>query len=197
MADTLSRPLKPALTYEEQIERLSHVHNLSIQDSKLAKEILEKVNYYRLSAYGIGLKKNSDSEQYRDGITLEHIFRLYCFDSQFRNNIVHIVEQIEIQLRAQIAYQLAIQYGPDGYMDAANFADKKNGRGASVHEYVLKHFREEVKRDTGLPFVKHHIKVYGGRFPIWVAIELMTFGFCAWWKSAIFVHITTDCIICR
>lgn len=168
--------LKPALTYEQQINRLVQVHNLSIINPDSARKILEKVNYYRLSAYGIGLKKKGDPERYQDGVTLNRIFRLYCFDSQFRNNIIHTVEQIEIQLRSQIADQLAIQYGPDGYMDVNNFDDKKNSRGNSVHECLIEHFQDEVRRNKTLPFVKHHIETYGGRFPIWAAVELMTFG---------------------
>ena len=45
----------------------------------VAFEILKKVNYYRLSAYGIGLKQKDDKERYVDGISLEHIYRLALF----------------------------------------------------------------------------------------------------------------------
>ena len=121
MSTEISHPLKPALTFEQQIERLKTVHNLTIMHEDSALKILEKVNYYRLSAYGIGLKKAANSEEYRDDITLEHIFRLYCFDSEFRNDIIHVVEQLEVQLRTQITYCLSIKYGPEGYSDVRNF----------------------------------------------------------------------------
>lgn len=49
--------LKRALTYEDQINKLIHDHKLIITNESYAKEILKKVNYYRLSGYGIGLKK--------------------------------------------------------------------------------------------------------------------------------------------
>lgn len=170
-----TQALKPALSYNQQIERLKTVHNLTISDEKSALQILEKVNYYRLSAYGIGLKKNSNPEEYRDDITLEHIFRLYCFDSEFRNDIVHIVEQLEIQLRAQISHCLAIKYGPEGYTDVFNFNDIYRD-GKSVHSTVMDSFKKEVRHCKNLPFVKHHQEKYGGHFPIWAAVELMTFG---------------------
>lgn len=144
------------------------------EDSAL--KILEKVNYYRLSAYGIGLKKDANSEEYRDDITLEHIFCLYCFDSEFRNDIIHIVEQLEVQLRTQISYCLSIKYGPEGYVDVRNFNDKKNRNGKSVHGTIMDSFKNEVKHCKNLPFVKHHQDVYDGHFPIWAAVELMTFG---------------------
>lgn len=93
--------LKPALSYDEQIDRLKNVHNLLIPDEKIALEILMRVNYYRLSAYGIGLVKKDDREKFVDGISLEHIYRLYEFDSIFRNNLIHVIEQLEIQLRTR------------------------------------------------------------------------------------------------
>lgn len=153
MTASIPQPLKPALTYEQQIDRLKTVHKLTISDEAAALRILEKVNYYRLSAYGIGLKKASNSEEYRDDITLEHVFRLYCFDSEFRNDIIHIVEQLEIQFRTQISYCLAIKYGPEGYTDVRNFNDKHNHEGKSIHSKIMESFKSEVlhsKWDTHL-----------------------------------------------
>ena len=144
MSTSISQPLKPALTYNQQIERLKVIHKLTISDDALALRILAQVNYYRLSAYGIGLKKASTPEEYRDDITLEHIFRLYCFDSEFRNNIIHIVEQLEIMLRTRISYYLGITYGPEGYTDVRNFIDKQDRQGQSIHSKIM----ESLKRDT-------------------------------------------------
>lgn len=53
MSTVISHPLKPALTFEQQIEHLKTVHNLTIMHEDSALKILEKVNYYRLSAYGL------------------------------------------------------------------------------------------------------------------------------------------------
>ncbi len=41
--------LKPALTYNQQIDRLVHIHNLTITQRETAISILKRVNYYRLS----------------------------------------------------------------------------------------------------------------------------------------------------
>ena len=67
--------LKKALTIEEQIDRLKNVHNLLINDDEEAAEILKTVNYYRLSAYGIGLTKKNNREEYTDGTSLSDIYR--------------------------------------------------------------------------------------------------------------------------
>lgn len=168
--------LKPALTYDEQIDRLKNVHNLLISDEKIALEILMRVNYYRLSAYGIGLVKKDDREKFVDGISLEHIYRLYEFDSIFRNNLIHVIEQLEIQLRTQISNYLALKYGSEGYMDPRNFTEKKTKDGSLVYDSVIKSFNKECDHQKKAPFVRHHIEKYEGHFPIWVAIELFTFG---------------------
>ncbi len=63
-----------------------------------------------------------------------------------------------------------------GYLDSKNFADRTDAKGNSVLEKILEEFKSMVERNKGLPFVKHHINKYGGLFPIWVAVELFTFG---------------------
>ena len=40
-------------------------------------------------------------------------------------------------------------------------------------------FKIEVRRQGDLPFVRHHKVKYGGQFPIWVAVELFSFGMLA------------------
>ena len=168
--------LKPALTYDRQIDRLKNVHNLSISDDAAALEILKKVNYYRLSAYGLGLSQKDDKEKYIDGISLEHIYRLYEFDSIFRNILIHVIEQLEIQLRTQISNFLALKYGSEGYVDPAHFTEKKTKNGEPVHTTVMESFNKEREHQKNAPFVKHHMAKYEGHFPVWVAVELFTFG---------------------
>lgn len=168
--------VKSPLTYEEQIRRLKEFHKLSIDDKEEAVQILKKINYYRLSGYGIGLTMPDDKDKYRQGISLNHLYQLYTFDSELKNLLSLVIEQIEIQFRANISYHLAIKYGALGYCDSKNFADRTDSKGNSVFEKILEEFKSMVERNKGLPFVKHHINKYGGQFPIWVAVELFTFG---------------------
>lgn len=168
--------LKTALNYEDQITKLKVDHNLKIKDEVYAMEILKKVNYYRLSGYGIGLKKDNNKEHYKDHVTIEHLFNLYCFDSQFKNNLIRTIEQIEIELRTQIAYHLAITYGSDALMHAEHFIHKTNKRGQTIYSIINENLSNEVNRQKNKPFVKHHLRKYDGKFPIWVSVELMSFG---------------------
>ena len=168
--------LKPALTYNQQIAKLVNDHHLKISDTKFAEKILMRVNYYRLSGYGIGLKKPNNGEYYQDTITIEQLFNLYCFDSQFKNDLMRTIEQIEIELRTQIAYCLSIKYGPEVLMNEANFIYKTNKQGQSIYSIIINNLNKEIERQKNKPLVKHHIEKYDRQFPIWVSVELMSFG---------------------
>lgn len=174
--EVLVMELKPALTYEQQILRLRNTHNLTIEDEDRAIEILKRVTYYRLTGYGLGQTKPLNKEEYVDGTTLEQIYQLYKFDSAFRNLLIHVIEQIEIKLRAQLANYIALKYGPEGYVDRANFIPKQNKQGDFIHDWLMISFAKEKRRQKNAPFVKHHNDKYEGRFPIWVAVEMFTFG---------------------
>ncbi len=168
--------LKNALSYEQQIERLKTVHNLIIEDVDEAFDILKSINYYRLSAYGIGLKKNGDSEEYKDGISLNVLYRLYSFDSSLKNHLAQTIEQIEIKLRTQISYCIALKYGSEGYIDNSNFIQKTVKDGTDIHANIINGFKTECQRQKNTPMVKHHIEKYEGHFPVWAAVELFSFG---------------------
>lgn len=170
------KPLKQPLTYQEQIQRYRNNHALLVDDEQEAERILSRVNYYRLSAYGIGLKRADNNELYQPGVSLRQLYQLYCFDSQLRTMIMPMIEEIEIELRTKIAYHLALSYGAEGYMDVSNFADKRWKDGSSFHERTIQQFHAEVKRQHQMPCVQHHIETYGGHFPVWAAVELFSFG---------------------
>lgn len=172
-------PVKPARSYEEQLTRLSEIHDLTIGDPDRARYILSTVNYYRLTTYGKHLRQADDPEKFQPGVTLETLFGLYQFDMNLRHLLLPVLEFFEVQLRAKIAYQLAITYGSLGYMDAENFRAETLANGSSVHKNLMGKFKNEVKRQGALPFVRHHKIKYGGQFPIWAAVELFTFGMLA------------------
>ena len=59
-----------------------------MDDYDEAIRILKRVNYYRLSGYGVGLKEKDNREKYIEGTSLETIYRLYSFDSKFKKSSV-------------------------------------------------------------------------------------------------------------
>jgi abortive infection bacteriophage resistance protein len=160
--------VKPFLAYEAQIEKICS-RGCLIEDSDAAKTALSTMSYYRLSAYFLPFKQNDGN--YKQGTRFETICRIYEFDRKLRNILFAALARIEIFLRANLAYYHAEQYGPLGYKNVANY--RPNGHDHARFEDQIK---AEIKKNNKIPFVHHHNQKYGGQFPLWVVVELFTFG---------------------
>ncbi|MBQ4264432.1 MAG: Abi family protein [Clostridia bacterium] len=170
-------PVKPARSYEEQARRMSEVHNLEIGNTDRARHVLSTVNYYRLTTYGKHLRREDNPERFVDGVSLDDLYDLYQFDMGLRHQILPVLEFFEVQLRAKLSYHLAMTYGSTGYTNGANFKPDRQSQGS--HKSLMNKFRIEVDREDDLAFVRHHQTKYGGKFPIWAAVELFSFGMIA------------------
>ena len=169
---------KPPLNYEEQLEKLKK-RGCIINDDKKCISILESVNYYRLSAYFLPFKLNDGN--YKEGLSFERVFSIYEFDRKLHGILFNALEETEIFLRSKIAYFHAHKYGALGYMEKSNFykkSDDKNHKKKKkkFHKNFIENFKREIEKNKNILFVKHHIKNYGGEFPIWAASEMFTFG---------------------
>lgn len=140
---------------------------MSIPDDSQAEKVLKRINYYRLSAYMLTLKEDN---KFYDGVTFEDVYHIYEFDKRLRNMIVEIMEGIEIAFRTHIAYELAHKYGPLSYLDSVNF------RNSIYHQDMLRYIQDDIDQRQDELFIRHHIDNYDSNFPIWVVIEVMSFG---------------------
>lgn len=170
------QPLKKALTYDEQVQHLADSHGVSIPNRQAAVQILQSVNYYRLTGYGIGLEDKSTG-LYKEGTTIETLYSLYCFDSALRNILSPVIEDIEIRFRTAIAYYLGTTYGPECYRDRKYFDSWISGvTGEDMFDKFNRDVDDAIKKQAKKPFVAHHQSVYGGHFPIWVIVEALSLG---------------------
>lgn len=156
---------KEFLTIDEQIELLKS-RGLIIKNRETAVTVLQSINYYRLSGYTLTLRHN---DVFYSGVTLENVLELYSFDSCLRRLILDFTEEIEIEMRTHIAYHHAEIYGKLGYLDPRFYSN------SDYAVEFLKVLDIEIQRSKEV-FVKHYSDVYCGVFPIWVVIELISFG---------------------
>ncbi len=159
--------IKRPTTYKEQLEILKG-RGCIIKNEEYCECILSRVNYYRLSAYFLPFRDNNDN--YKCGTSVEQVFGIYDFDRKMRNLIFSAVEEIEIGLRAHVAYYHAHKYGAEGYTKPENFDPKHN------HKKFESLYLSEIENNKTAPFVKHHLEKYDGHFPIWVLVDLFSFG---------------------
>jgi len=161
------KPIKTSKTFKEQLEILKN-RGLIINDETSALIILKEINYYRLSGYMLSFKTEDDL--FLPNITFENIYSIYKLDKQLRLLLLDIIENIEIAFRTHISYHLAHKYGPVGYKNPKNFNEKK------FHNQFLLDLKENINKNKDKEFIEHHIKKYAGEFPIWVVVEILSFG---------------------
>ncbi len=159
--------VKRPTTYEEQAA-LIEVKGFHIEDLESCISFLNQANYYRLSAYFLPFRKKDGT--YIHGIKFNRIKHIYEFDSRIRSVVFQTIEQIEFYTRTQLSTQLALNYGALGYLEPTTYS--------THHDSVrfLEKIQTCISENKRTPVVQHHIKKYGGRFPIWVIIEFFSMG---------------------
>ena len=163
--------VKKFLTYDEQIQHLLDA-GLYIDDKISAKEVLSKVNYYRLiNAYSLDLySQRNPADRYKPNVTFNQIYDLYKFDIDLRHVLSELLESFEIYFRTKLAYYIGENLGPLGYLEKANFENEQ------YHLSFMADFNREKDNQKKSPIVKHHNSTYNGEMPIWVAVEILSFG---------------------
>lgn len=166
---------------------------MAIGDRQKALIYLERIGYYRLSAYWYPFRqfdivqdaksnklavKASDAF-HRDTHFLDAV-NLYLFDKKLRLLVLDALERIEVAVRVDIAYLLgqrdAFAYKSRSELHPKFTANKqKSGQGA-FDRWQQKY--ADLLRKSREDFVRHHHNKYGFNvdFPIWVAIEIWDFG---------------------
>lgn len=159
--------LKKPTTYQEQLDILRS-RNLVIDDSAQCSTVLESISYYRFTAYLLPFKDVNDC--YQEGTNFHTIYRIYEFDRKLRSALLAATEEIETYLRAKFAYFHAHKYGAEGYKNPANYSDRHQA------EKFQENLEREIASNGRSAFVLHHQQHYEGHFPVWVIMELFTFG---------------------
>lgn len=181
---------KPALKIDEQIKRLES-RGMIIGDKCLARQRLSHINYYRLSAYWEPFEELVDNHAkvenrsdvkihvnpppFRAGTSFDEVLDDYYFDHELRLLMMEAIGYIEISVRKQWAYHLAITHGVHAHLNSELFTDEKS------HEENVKKLKKELSRSTEL-FIKEYRNKYSGYdYPVWMAAEIMSLGLLSRW----------------
>lgn len=165
----MPKALKLHKSIKEQIELLKN-RNLPIDDEQLATHILSNINYYRLSGY-LNHFKNHNDDKY-ENTSFSKIIRIYDFDSKLTRVLMYALEDVEETFKTKFSYSLSSMFpnNPEIFLEKNIYKYEKD------FDYFVKLFDKAKQDNSGLPFIKHHNNNYGGKLPIWVAVEIMTMG---------------------
>lgn len=161
---------KPALSVEEQI-RLLQRRGLVIEDENYARRYLEKIGYFRLSAYFYPLlKKPKEQHMFKESSTFNQAVELYKFDRKLRLLVFSQIEKIEVAVKAQITAKGLKEIGDVFWLnDTKNFKDREQFY--KTESKILDEWNTS-KED----FVLHYDHTYSDAPPAWMMIELIPIG---------------------
>ncbi len=158
---------KAPATINEQI-RILKQRGCIFEDEEKAREVLKHINYYRLSNYFEPFSVSK--HKYEDGTSFNKIMRVYEMDRKLRSILMAALEEFEISLRAVVSNYHALKYGALGYLNGGSFGIQHN------HQAFLARIDHLIETSSDRDFVKHYNTKYGGKFPLWVMVELFSFG---------------------
>lgn len=154
-------------TIKEQVQKLRD-RGCIISDEKLAEKTLTYINYFRLSDYFAPFTVRKG--QYEEGTTFENILRVYEADRKLRSILLASLEETEIAMRAAVSNYHALKYGALGYLNPSTFDFRHN------HQQFMNKVKHLIEVNDDREFVRHYNSKYCGAFPLWVVMELFSFG---------------------
>lgn len=186
-------PVKPWKSLTDQLNLLKQ-RGLEVDDDGAALNYLARIGYYRLSGYWYPLRvidKGASARAQRPvrldsflpGSRFEDVVKLYVFDKKLRLLALDALERIEMAVRVDVAHLLG-QQDPCAHEDpdclhgrfTKRVIPSGPDRGKTPHQVWLSKYRALLDRARREPFVVHHKQAYGGKIPIWAAIEVWDFG---------------------
>lgn len=167
----MAKSLKKHKSISEQIDLLES-RGVKFENRDYASEVLSNINYYRLTGYLFEFRSKKCKDKYAGDITFEHIVELYNFDCKLTRILMYALENVEETFKTRFSYILSKEFpnDPEIYLKGSIY------RNEDELKKFKRLFRIEKKNNLGLPFIKHHVDCYGGRLPIWVAVEILTMG---------------------
>lgn len=182
---------RPWKSFADQLELLK-ARGLHVHDEAHALAWLQRVGYYRLSAYwypfrvfrheqdaATGGIRSVRTDDFMAETAFSDAVDLYLFDRKLRRLLVDALERIEVSLRVEVAYRLG-KVDTFAHLHEQSFHPKfrerlepRSGMTAFAgwqqkHQGLVQRSKED--------FVKHYSEKHGPDMPLWVAIEVWDFG---------------------
>ena len=160
-------------TLDEQIDILKH-KGLIINDTKYAKEVLLRENYFFLNGYR-HLLVNKD-RTFKHGATFEELYSIFLFDRSLRNIIFKYLLVIENNLKSIFSYQLSKKYGykEKDYLKNDNFTTAPEKQ-AQLND-LLRKMKRQIRVNGGQHSATQHYAANYGYIPLWILVKVLSFG---------------------
>lgn len=133
---------------------------------KEVREVLEGINYYRLTGYALPFLSNR--EQFKLGAKFSEVMAIYDFDRTVRDKFAKALEVIELTFRTFFARELGKATGALGYRDYENYTSLEAYN--SAMQQIHADYEQSNERCA------HHFRQQGEHPPVWAIVEVASFG---------------------
>lgn len=168
--------MKTILTTDELIKHMKNKGiTFRIISEADAKKFLQENNYYmKLASYRANYPKHETGAKSGQYINLDFAYlkELSTIDMYLRYHILKMCLDIEHALKVSLMSHVENNQMENGYELIRKFIGYTNSRGQLQNEYILKKIRGPKSSD----YCKDLIEKYYPDFPVWVFVELISFG---------------------
>lgn len=179
---TQAQPGKVYKSYDEQVDLLVE-RGMFVHERRWATDRFRQINYYRLSDYWYPFRMlradgTGRADRFFEGSDLRDVVALHDFDARLRSATFTALTPIELTIRARLGHELGRidphihlspnLLGPSARRPRSDAPSLKYTTWRGQYSVELARSRED--------FVDHHRQKYGGRLPIWAAIEILDWG---------------------
>ena len=170
---------KAPLNFADQLALLRS-RGLVIPDEVKALAYLNEISYYRLSAYFVPYQRVKD--RFNESVTFDQILDTYTFDRELRLLVFDCIERIEVAIRTQMIYCMALNHNDSHWQDKRGHfvMPYYNSIGRPVDPYnelqgIISRAMTARKPEV---FIEHYRKTYDvpNNPPSWMCLELLTIG---------------------
>lgn len=156
------------LQFDKELRHLRDDCGLEITDWDRAERCLNLVSPFHLEGFSIQWMDPAQ-KHFRKGTRFEDIFAVYRADRDLKDFLFDSLSEIEVQMRVVIGFVLQKRYGDFGYLKEENFRN----------EEFFTNFIHDVHNEwhrANEPYVAHYRDRYEDGCPIYMAVEIITFG---------------------
>ena len=165
--------VKAWLSYQEQVSRLQE-RGLVISDVHACESFLSEVGYYRFSGYFRYWQKDPEygDDRFRNGVGLDAIEGIYRKECEVADVIFAAIRRVEILLRTRFSYSYGRRVGSSpGASDSLGVGDYVLRDLNRSKEAFVGRYRDDGEVDNGALTVAAYREL-----PVWVAVEVLSFG---------------------
>lgn len=151
---------KPSISVDEQIALLQN-RGLNIQEPQRAKNYLEVISFFRLSAYMRPFQLlNNKKHTFKENAEFKQVVALYAFDRELRLLVMDAIERVEVAIRSMTNNVMGPKYQTqeDEHSGSHWYLNRRHFKRNYDHQRLIKTLQDKLNKEHAI-LVKENTKI--------------------------------------